>query len=127
MDLYRRIDGHDQKNRASCALSDSLVRKYQEAVDIQEALRRDNLQDKENVNNASQFLAPNPQPLPRSLDTHNPLSSLTNEVFQDLMRTKMEVERDKVASEKRRYMMFLIEKKASGVITDEEFELFKNM
>ena len=141
---------------------------YQEAVDIQEALRRDNLQDKENVNNASQFLAPNPQPLPRSLDTRNPLSSLTNEVpslvteispkptgtkkqrltsydtndvmvsfaainkesevaFQDLMRTKMEVERDKVASEKRHYMMFLIEKKASGVITDEEFELFKNM
>ncbi len=47
--------------------------------------------------------------------------------FQDLMRTKMEVERDKVASEKRHYMMFLIEKKASGVITNEEFELFKNM
>ena len=47
--------------------------------------------------------------------------------FQDLMRTKMEVEKDKAASEKRRYLMFLIEKKASGVITDEEFELFKNM
>jgi hypothetical protein len=127
------------------------------------------VQEKENVNNASQLLAPHPQPLPRSADiSRNPLSSLTNEVpllvtdispkptgtkkqrlmsydtnnimvsfaainkeievaFQDLMRTKMEVENDKAASEKHRYLMFLIEKKASGVITDEEFELFKNM
>jgi hypothetical protein len=37
---------------------------YQEAVNVQEALRRDNLLDKENVNHASQFLAPHPQPLP---------------------------------------------------------------
>jgi len=141
---------------------------YQEAVDIQEALRRDNLQDKENVNNASQFLAPNPQPLPRSSDTRNPLSSLSSEIpslvneispkptgtkkqrltsydtndvminfatvnkeseiaFQNLMKTKMEVEKDKVASDKRRYMMFLIEKKESGAISTEEFELFKNL
>jgi hypothetical protein len=48
-------------------------------------------------------------------------------VFQDLLKTKMEVEKDKAASEKRHYMMFLIEKKACGAITDEEFELFKNM
>jgi hypothetical protein len=47
--------------------------------------------------------------------------------FQDLMKTKMEVEKDKVALEKHCYMMFLIEKKASGTITTEEFELFKNI
>ncbi len=47
--------------------------------------------------------------------------------LQDLMKTKMEVEKDKVASKKRHYLMFLIEKKASGTITNEEFELFKNM
>jgi hypothetical protein len=119
---------------------------YQEAVDAQEAYRCDNLLEKENVNNASQFLAPHPQPLPRSADIScNPLSSLSNEVpslvteispkvigtkkqrlmtydmndvmvsfaavnkesevaFQDFMRTKMEVEKDKVASEKHRYV-----------------------
>ena len=150
-------------------LASRIFIEYQEAIDIQEALKRDNLQDKENVDNASQFLAPHPQPLPRSTDiTRNPLSSLSNEVpslvreispkptgtkkqwlssydtnnimvnfasvnkdselaFQDLLKTKMEVEKDKAASEKRRYMMFLIEKKASGAITNEEFELFKNM
>ena len=27
LDSYRRIDGHDQKIRASCELSDSLVQK----------------------------------------------------------------------------------------------------
>jgi hypothetical protein len=47
--------------------------------------------------------------------------------FQDLMKTKMKVEKDKAASKKRHYMMFLIEKKASVVITNKEFELFKNM
>jgi hypothetical protein len=51
---------------------------YQEAVDIQEAIRRDNLLDKETVNNASQFLAPNPQPLPCLGDvTHKPLSTIS--------------------------------------------------
>jgi hypothetical protein len=150
-------------------LASRIFVEYKEAIDIQEALKRDNLQDKENVDNASQFLEPHPQLLPRSTDiTSNPLSSLTNEVpsliseispkptitkkqrltsydtndvmvsfasvnkesevaFQELMKTKMEVEKDKVASEKRRYLMFLIEKKASGTITDEEFELFKNL
>ncbi len=47
--------------------------------------------------------------------------------FQDLMRTKMEAEKDKVASKNCHCLMFLIEKKASGTITDEKFELFKNM
>ncbi len=131
-----------------------LYSEYQEAIDIQEALQHDNILDNENISNASQFLAPHPQPLPRSADIgHNPLSSLSNEVpsltskispkqtgtkkqrltsydtnvvmisfasvkkdseiaFQDLMKTKMEVEKDKVASEKHRYLMLLIEKKA---------------
>ncbi len=54
---------------------------YQKAVDAQDALKHDNLLEKENVNNISQFLAPHPQPLPCSADiSHNPLSSLTNEV-----------------------------------------------
>ena len=54
---------------------------YQEAVDAQEAYRCNNLLEKENINNASQFLAPHPQPLPRSADiSRNPLSSLSNEV-----------------------------------------------
>ncbi len=62
-------------------LAVGLYIEYQEAVDAQEALRCNNLQDKENVNNACQFLAPHPQPLPRSADIScNPLSSLTNEV-----------------------------------------------
>jgi hypothetical protein len=150
-------------------LASRIFVEYQEVIDIQEALTRDNLQDKENVDNASQFLAPHPQPLPCSSDvTRNPLSSLTNEVptlvndispkpattkkqrltsydtndimanfasvnkdselaFQELLKAKIETEKDKAASEKRRYMMFLIEKKNSGAITNEEFELFKNM
>jgi hypothetical protein len=37
------------------------------------------------------------------------------------MKTKIEVERDRVASEKRCYLMFLIEKKASVAITNEKF------
>ena len=53
---------------------------YQEALDIQEAIRCNSLLDKENVHNASQFLAPNPQPLPHSGTlTHNPLSTISNE------------------------------------------------
>jgi hypothetical protein len=47
--------------------------------------------------------------------------------FQELMKAKMETEKDKAASKKHQYMMFQIEKKASGAITNEEFELFKNM
>ena len=53
---------------------------YQEALEIQEAIRCNSLLDKENVHNASQFLAPNPQPLPHSGTlTHNPLSTISNE------------------------------------------------
>jgi hypothetical protein len=140
---------------------------YQEAFDLQEALKHDNLLEKENINVASQFLAHHPQPLPHSTDTCNPLSSLSNEIpslvskispkpttmkkqrltsydtnnvminfaavnkdsgiaFQNLMKTKMEVEKE-VAFDKRRYVMFLIEKKESGAISNEEFELFKNL
>ena len=150
-------------------LASRIFVEYQEAIDIQEALKRDNLQDKENVDNASQFLAPHPQPLPRSSGVlRNPLSSLTNEVpslvneispkptgtkkqrltsydtndvmvsfaavnkesevaFQEFLKSKIEVEKEKVASDKRRYMMFLIEKKESGAISNEEFELLKKM
>jgi hypothetical protein len=57
-----------------------LYMEYQEALDIQEAIRCNNLLDKENVHNASQFLAPNPQPLPCSVAvTHHPLSTISNE------------------------------------------------
>ncbi len=130
--------------------------------------RLDNLKEKENIDDASQFLALHPQPLPHSLDTCNPLSSLTNEVpslvneispkptgtkkqrltsydtndvmvsfaavnkesevaFQEFLRSKIEVEKEKVASDKHCYMMFLIEKKESGAISNEEFELLKKM
>jgi len=41
-------------------LSVHLYVEYQEAVDIQEALRCDILLEKENIQNASNFLAPNP-------------------------------------------------------------------
>ena len=41
-------------------LSVRLYVEYQEAVDVQEALRHDNLLEKENIQNASNFLAPNP-------------------------------------------------------------------
>jgi hypothetical protein len=47
--------------------------------------------------------------------------------YYNLMKTKMEVQNDKVASEKHSYMIFLIVKNACGAITNEEFELFKNM
>jgi hypothetical protein len=61
-------------------LSVHLYVEYQEAVDNQEALRRDNLLEKENIQNASNFLAPNPQPLPCSSDViQNPLSAISNE------------------------------------------------
>jgi hypothetical protein len=54
---------------------------YQEAVEAQEACRCNNLLEKENITNASQFLAPHPQPLPCSVDIScKPLSSLSNEV-----------------------------------------------
>ena len=57
-----------------------LYGEYEEALDIQEAIRRDNLLDKENVANSTQFLAPNPQPLPRSVAvTRHPLSAISNE------------------------------------------------
>jgi hypothetical protein len=46
--------------------------------------------------------------------------------FQDYMRSRIESEKEKAAIEKRRFLMFLIEKKASGAISNEEFELFKN-
>jgi len=52
---------------------------YQEALDIQEAIRCDNLLDKENIANTLQFLAPNPQPLSHSVVTHHPLSAISNE------------------------------------------------
>jgi hypothetical protein len=51
-----------------------------EAVDIQEMIRRNNLLEKDNVSNASQFLKPNHPPLPRtSAVTQNPLSAIYNE------------------------------------------------
>jgi hypothetical protein len=72
---------------------------YQEALDIQEAIKCNNLLDKENVTNASQFLAPNPQPFPCSVAvTHHPLSAMSNEA-PALVKP-----------------LFLIEKKASGAI-----------
>jgi hypothetical protein len=143
---------------------------YQEAIDIQEAIRQNNLLEKENILNASQFLAPNPQPLPRTSDAiHNPLSAISNEVpalvndevppkpligtkkqrltsydpngvmvsfvtsnqsselaFQEMMKCKMEAEKEKAAIEKCHFLMYFNEKKASGAISKEEFELFKN-
>jgi hypothetical protein len=41
---------------------------YQEIVDIQKAIRHENLLDKEKIQNASQCLAPNPKPLPQTFD-----------------------------------------------------------
>jgi hypothetical protein len=53
----------------------------QETIDIQEVSRYGNLLEKENINIASQCLAPNPQSLPRSGNgTHNPLSAISREV-----------------------------------------------
>jgi len=144
--------------------------KYQVVVDIQEALQCDNMLEKENIHNASQFLAPNPQPLPCTSETIcNPLSAISHEVpalvnnevspkplvgtkkqhltlydtnevmvlfaasnqqselsFQE-MKCKTEAEKEKGAIEKFHFLMFLIEKKASGAISNEEFELFKNI
>jgi hypothetical protein len=61
-------------------LSVRLYVEYQEAVDIQEALQWDNLLEKENIQNESNFLAPNPQPLPHSSDViQNSLSAISNE------------------------------------------------
>ncbi len=47
--------------------------------------------------------------------------------FQELMKSKLEMEKEKATIEKQRFLMFLIEKKASGANSSEEFELFKNM
>jgi hypothetical protein len=38
----------------------------------------------------------------------------------------MEAKKEKAAIEKRCFLMFLIEKKASGAFSNEEFKLFKN-
>jgi hypothetical protein len=46
--------------------------------------------------------------------------------FQEMMKCKMEAEKEKAAIEKRHFLMFLIKKKASGAISNEEFKLFKN-
>ncbi len=45
--------------------------------------------------------------------------------FQEFMRTKMVVEKDKVAAERHPYMMFL--KTANVAITNKELEIFKDM
>jgi hypothetical protein len=53
---------------------------YQEALDIQEVIKRDSVLDKENVANVSHFLVPTPQPLPRSVAvTRHPFSAISNE------------------------------------------------
>jgi hypothetical protein len=50
-------------------------------VEYQEAIKHNNLLDKENIHNASQFLVPNPQPLACSgAATCHPLSAISNEV-----------------------------------------------
>jgi len=50
-------------------------------VEHQEAIKHNNLLDKENIHNASQFLVPNPQPLACSgAATCHPLSAISNEV-----------------------------------------------
>jgi hypothetical protein len=46
--------------------------------------------------------------------------------FQEMMKCKMEAEKEKAAIEKNCFLMFLIKKKASIAISNEEFELFKN-
>jgi hypothetical protein len=58
-----------------------------------------------------------------SFATANQSSELA---FQEMMKCKMEAEKEKAAIEKRRFLMFLVEKKASGAISNEEFELFKD-
>jgi len=62
-------------------LTVKLYTKYQEAADIQEALKQDAALHKENIKNASKFLGSHPRPIPCSLKSngsHIPLSSLTN-------------------------------------------------
>jgi hypothetical protein len=46
-------------------LAVKLYTEYQEAADIQEALNWDAALQKENIENALQFLAPHPKPLPQ--------------------------------------------------------------
>jgi hypothetical protein len=58
-----------------------------------------------------------------SFATANQSSELA---FQEMMKCKMEAEKEKAAIEKRHFLMFLIKKKASGAISNEEFKLFKN-
>jgi len=43
-----------------------------------------------------------------------------------MMKCMMEAEKEKAAIEKSRFLMFLIEKKTSSAISNEEFKLFKN-
>jgi hypothetical protein len=57
-----------------------------------------------------------------SFATANQSSELA---FQEMMKCKMEAEKEKAAIEKRRFLMFLIEKKKnSRAISNEEFKLF---
>jgi hypothetical protein len=68
---YKRVSGPcshstsgNPSNNEDLSEVDGLsVRLY---VEFQETLRCNNLLEKENINNASQFLAPNPPPLPRT-------------------------------------------------------------
>jgi hypothetical protein len=84
---YERVGGpcsHSSSNKPSdhedVSEVDQILLRLYKAVDIQEAVRCNNLLDKDNVNNASQFLAPNHQHRPSRADiSHNPLNSLTNE------------------------------------------------
>ena len=66
------------------------------------------------------------------LDTNELMVSFTTSnqssepAFQEVMKCKMEAEKEKAAIEKYCFLMFLFEKKASNAITNKEFELFKN-
>jgi hypothetical protein len=67
-----------------------------------------------------------------SYDTNELMVSFTTSnqssepAFQEVMKCKMEAEKEKAAIEKYCFLMFLFEKKASNTITNKEFELFKN-
>jgi hypothetical protein len=47
--------------------------------------------------------------------------------FQEFTKSKMKAEKEKTATERHHYLMFLIKKNYSGEISSEEIELFKNM
>ena len=148
---------------------------YQEVVDIQEALQHDNMLEKVNIHNASQFFGTKPStpsPHQSSETICNPLSAISNEApalvndelslsskplvgtkkqrltsydtnevmvsfvspqqkselaFQEMMKYKMEAEKEKAAIEKHCFLMFLIKKKASGAISNKELKLFINI